>query len=61
MTQKIHKTYGNVLMVLDALKAHFHYSLNPTESHIKHYQGAWHMYYRNHSQRNLSGYKNWTL
>ena len=51
MTQKIHNTYGDVLMVLGASKAHFHYSLNPTVSHTKHHQGVWHMHYRNHSKR----------
>ena len=35
MTQKIHNTYGDVLMVLGASKAHFHYSLNLTASHTK--------------------------
>ena len=32
------------LMVLGALKAHFHYSLNPTANHTKCHQGGWHMH-----------------
>ena len=60
MTQKYVKHIAMFLMVLGALKAHFHYSLNPTANHTKHHQGMWHMCYRNGSRRNWSGYKNWT-
>ena len=35
MTQKIHDTFGNVLTVLGASKAHSHYSLSQTASHTK--------------------------
>ena len=41
------------LMVMGALKAHFHYSLNPTASHTKCHQGAWHMHYGNCSKEEL--------
>ena len=57
MTQKIHNTFSDVLMVLNALKAHSHYSLNPTASHTKCHQGMWHMHYRKCSRRNWSKYK----
>ena len=60
MTQKIHDTFSDVLMVLGASKAHSHYSLSWTASHTKCHQGAWYMCYRNHSRRSSSNYKEWT-
>ena len=60
MTQKTHKTFGNILMVLGALKAHSHYSLNLTASHTKCHQGMQHMHYKNCSRRSWSTYKEWT-
>ena len=60
MTQKFITHMAMCLMVLGALKGHFHYSLNPTASHTKCHQGTWHMHYRNCSKRKWSGYKNRT-
>ena len=60
MTQKNIIPIVIFLPVLGALRAHFHYSLNPTASHSKYHQGMWHMHYRNHLRRNWSSYKNWT-
>ena len=60
LTQKIHKTFDNILMVLGSLKAHSHYSINLTANHTKHCQGIWHMHYKNHSRRSWSACKEWT-
>ena len=60
MTQKIHETFGKILMVLGALKAHYHYSLNLTANHTKWHQCVWHMHYKKHSRRSWSTCKEWT-
>ena len=60
LMQKIHNTFGDVLMALGALKAHSLCSLNQTASCIKCHPGVWCMHYKNHSRRSWNICQGWT-